>query len=289
MKYQDFNIKNYLDWSDVNKHGILRYALGIILCFFTFFLLSSIAVIPLMIINPEFLQTELGSNVSILATFSIPFILIPLLTHWIHKRPTWSVAMPKLKFEISNLAFGFFGFTIVQLIMAFCFNAFGLVEINYIGFNWDVFLPMFLISFIGIFIQSGAEELLFRGYLTQAVRRVSKKPIIFIFIPAIIFALPHIGNITAFNGSVFAAIPYLISGLLFGWAAYKSGSLWMPLGLHWGNNLGNVILIGLKGDVLKTVAPFSIEMPTLETGILLILSQSFLTAIIIMLYIRKKR
>ncbi|VXB17357.1 conserved membrane hypothetical protein [Flavobacterium sp. 9R] len=293
MENQNYNlkdtvVKNYLQWSDEGKAGVLQYAVGMVLCFFTYFMLSNAIILPIMMFDPEFLQTELGSNATILACFAVPFVIIPFITHWIHKRPTWSVAMPAFKVEKGNLAFGFIGFMVVQLLMSFSLNAIGLLNLKYVGFNWQAFIPMFLISFFGIFIQSSAEELLFRGYLTQAIRRIVKNPFVFILFQAIIFAYPHIGNISAFKGSIFAATPYLISGILFGWTAYKTGSLWMSIGLHWSNNLGNVVLIGLKDDILKTVAPFTSEMPTLEIAIALTLAQSAVMAILILFYIRKK-
>lgn len=60
----------------------------------------------------------------------------------------------------------------------------------------------------------------------------------FVTIPAMMFALPHLGNLSSYPGSVpLKLAPYLTLGLLYGWAAYRSGSLWLSLGLHWSNNL----------------------------------------------------
>jgi uncharacterized protein len=93
------------------------------------------------------------------------------------------------------------------------------------------------IGMVGIFIQAGSEEILFRGYLTQFVRRFTENKYVFIGIPALLFALPHIANMSELSGGLLVATPYLMSGLVYAWAAYRTGSLWMGLGLHWSNKV----------------------------------------------------
>jgi len=124
--------------------------------------------------------------------------------------------------------------------------------------------------------------------LAQFTRRISKSPFIFILVPAVLFSLPHIGNISSFGGTLWAVLPYLISGVLYGWAAYKSGSLWMSLGLHWSNNLSGMVLVGIKEDELKSVAPFLMDLPSLNVVTAIIFIQSLLT-VLALLYFLKKR
>jgi uncharacterized protein len=123
-----------------------------------------------------------------------------------------------------------------------------------------------VVGFVGIFLQAGAEELLFRGNFTQFARRFTSHEFLFLGIPALLFAAPHIANIAALGGGPLAMAPYLVSGLLYGWAAYRSGSLWMSVALHLVNNYTSLVLIGTKGDSLPSVAPLLIEAPTLAVG-----------------------
>ena len=109
----------------------------------------------------------------------------------------------------------------------------GVISIGYNpDFDWTVLLQDALIGMVGIFIQACAEEQLFRGYFTQFARRFTKTPYLFIGIPALLFALAHITNVSELDGGLLEATPYLISGLFYAWAAYRTGSLWMAMYCH---------------------------------------------------------
>ncbi len=137
----------------------------------------------------------------------------------------------------------------------------GVIDVDVESVDATLWLELVVIAGVGIFVQAGAEELFFRGYLTQAVRRFTSQPAVFLLIPAMLFAAPHLTNLTQFDSSPYVLLPYLIDGLAFGWVAYRTGSLWMSLGIHWSNNLSNVVLVGPRGDVLDSVAPLQFDIP----------------------------
>lgn len=62
----------------------------------------------------------------------------------------------------------------------------------------------------------------------------------------------------------------------------------MGLGLNLSNNYTSLVLIGTKGDVLPSAAPFQIEVPSLTIVTLLVAIQSVVTAIIL-IYLMKRR
>jgi hypothetical protein len=85
-------------------------------------------------------------------------------------------------------------------------------------------------------------------------------------------------------------VPYLTMGLAFGWAAWRSGSLWLPLGMHWANNLSSVILLGLVGDVLPTVAPLTRDIATAPAWLLAATSLvAFTTNVLIIRWVLCRR
>jgi hypothetical protein len=90
----------------------------------------------------------------------------------------------------------------------------------------------------------------------------------------LLFSALHIANIASLGGSVWVMLPYLITGVLYGWAAYRFGSLWMSVSLHLANNYTSLILVGTKGDALRSAAPFLIELPGLTLTTLVVLVQS---------------
>ncbi|MQP24979.1 CPBP family intramembrane metalloprotease [Flavobacterium sp. LMO8] len=288
IQTNDASIKSYLEWSDKAKNGIPRYILGLILMFFLFFVVSGFLIIPIAIMYPNYNDSIVSRNLVLLSCFILSFLFIPLITQWIHKRPSWSVAMPKLHFDFKNLFWGFFISTIVGIVVTYIFQLFGVLNVNYVGINVESFLPLLIVGSIGLFVQTSAEELLFRGYLTQFLRRITKHPIVYITITAVMFSIPHLTNIEQFGGKITTLLPYFISGLLYGWVAYKTGSLWMSIGLHWNNNLFGMLFIGVNGDKIETVAPFILDMPSIEMVTILTLLQSLIIAFFAYKYFRLK-
>ena len=78
------------------------------------------------------------------------------------------------------------------------------------------------------------EELLFRSILQSSLIRVCKNAHIGIFITSAIFSFIHF--------EFYGFVPRLILGMLLGYMFYFSGSIWIPMLMHFLNN-GTVVLI----------------------------------------------
>jgi membrane protease YdiL (CAAX protease family) len=286
----DVAIKSYLDWSSLGKASFWRYLAGFVITIVVFFLLSGFGLIPLALIRPDYQESLTLSIVAKLLAFVITFFAIPLMVKILHQRPAWSVAMPKWGFESWNFFSGFLVSLVVGVVAALLLSLSGMmpVEANP-AFKLGVWLPVVLIGFIGIFIQAGAEELVFRGYFTQMIRKFTANKILFIGIPALLFAFPHISNVASFGGSPLAMAPYIISAILYAWGAYRTGSLWMALGLHLSNNYTFLVLIGTKGDVLPSAAPFLVGIPGLAVVTLLTLVQALVVYLILSYLINRRK
>jgi hypothetical protein len=188
--------------------------------------------------------------------------------------------MPALRFRAWDFFTGLWVSFAVAALATLVFQATGTMpRQRNPDFDLPTALLLAVIGFVGIFIQAGAEELTFRGYFTQLARRFTSSRILFLGIPALLFAAPHIANIARFNGSPLVMAPYFIAGLLYGWAAYRSGSLWMSVALHLANNYTGLVLVGTQGDVLPSAAPYLIEVPSLLVGTVVVLLQAAATVI----------
>ncbi|MEK7406604.1 MAG: CPBP family intramembrane glutamic endopeptidase [Acidobacteriota bacterium] len=88
--------------------------------------------------------------------------------------------------------------------------------------------------FVGILLLFGGvgEEMLFHGYGFQ-VLLAALGPWATILPLSVLFALAHAGNL---NISVLGALNTFGWGVLLGWAFWRSGDLWLPIGLHVGWN-----------------------------------------------------
>jgi len=282
-------VSTYLDWSTKGRTAIWRYLLGTFLMLLIFLFLSSFAILPLAILAPDYKESLPLSLTGTLLTFVISFLSIPALVKLLHCRPSWSVALPRLRFEGWNFFTAIWVYLLVGAGSTLLLAVVGVMPIETNpGFSLATLWPVALIGLVGILIQAGSEEMLFRGYLTQFVRRFTANPYVFIGIPALLFGLPHIANISQLGGGLVVVVPYAISGALYGWVAYRTGSLWMGLGLHFMNNYSSVLLVSTAGDVLPSAAPFQVGLPSLATGTGVIAAQSLAMAVILHILLKRR-
>ncbi len=95
------------------------------------------------------------------------------------------------------------------------------------------------IIFVVAVIPAICEETLFRGLVQKSFEQ-KLKPFLSIFITAIFFGIYH------FNP--YGVIPLISLGIYFGYAAYLSDSIFVPMTLHFFNNLISVLAFIMLGD-----------------------------------------
>jgi len=144
--------------------------------------------------------------------------------------------------------------------------------------------PWASFAFGGVLLFFGAmgEELLFRGYAFQLLIR-SVGPFATILPTSVIFGLMHVENPDA---SALGMINTVAWGILLGYAVWRTGALWLPIGLHFGWNLTLPLLgsnlsgftMGVTGytlewnvGVLWSGGGYGVEGSLLTTGIVVAL------------------
>lgn len=122
--------------------------------------------------------------------------------------------------------------------------------------QWTLWLlPMLLL----LFVQIGAEELLFRGYLLQMIRARGGGFWLAIALPSFLFGLLH------FQPDIFGNNAYLfvanttVWGILLCKVTLRTGNLGAALGIHFANNLTAMFLLGMDGN-MNGMALFSTEV-----------------------------
>ncbi|OIP83573.1 MAG: hypothetical protein AUK37_07105 [Rhodobacterales bacterium CG2_30_65_12] len=119
-------------------------------------------------------------------------------------------------------------------------------------------LAWLLPALLLIFIQTLAEEALFRGYLLQQLRARFRSPLIWAVLPSLAFGALHYDAQTY---GVINAGAYVLNATVLGTLAavltLRTGNLAAAAGLHFGNN-AILVLVGLDGTLdgfsLYTVA-----------------------------------
>ncbi len=105
-------------------------------------------------------------------------------------------------------------------------------------FTDSVFEGSFIIFVVAV-IPAICEEVFFRGYIQKSFE-LSLKPVWAIVLTGLFFSLYH------FNPYGLVALAGL--GIYFGFAAYKSNSIFIPMVLHFLNNLFAVVLFFILGN-----------------------------------------
>jgi membrane protease YdiL (CAAX protease family) len=94
-----------------------------------------------------------------------------------------------------------------------------------------------------------AEEVLFRGYIAQAVGRLSGVFAVRLIIPALLFAAGHIGNPEWNHDQVWAGSSYLLLALYLGLISLRGGGIEASWGMHLANNIYAVLIVGSDASV----------------------------------------
>ena len=158
-----------------------------------------------------------------------------------HCRPWLSLIAPDLRLDWRRLAIGG---GVELLILG---GQLALVE-ALTGWRWSLSLPaalpLFALAVLLIPLQAASEEMLFRGYLTQALGRISRSRVLIGVIVGLVFGLLH------FNAHGPLTVPYfLVLSLTFSLVSLRDERLELAIGGHAAINLfgfaaANLIVVG---------------------------------------------
>ncbi|MEO0831270.1 MAG: type II CAAX endopeptidase family protein, partial [Pseudomonadota bacterium] len=128
--------------------------------------------------------------------------------------------------------------------------------------TWLFWLPFALPL---LFVQIGAEELVFRGYLQQQLAARFQSRVIWMWIPSVVFALLH------FSPEAGGNLPLiLLSTLTFALAAAdlteRTGALGAAMGMHFGNNFLGIFIVSI-GETITGLSLYVTPTDIGETGL----------------------
>ena len=186
--------------------------------------------------------------------------LYALFVKWFEKHNAKDILFNRIVQDTAKgLGVGFCFFICVVLIMMLL----GLYRIESIGTDE----PLKIISAFFLFLVVGTgEEIIFRGVL---FRWIDEKWgfMVALIVSALLFGLIHISES---NATLWSSIAIAVeAGLLLG-AAYKySGTLWLPIGIHWAWNFtqGNIFGFEVSGkDIGVSLLNATVSGPDWLTG-----------------------
>ncbi len=152
---------------------------------------------------------------------------------------------------------------------------------------WLSFLPMAL---VGVLLQTGAEEVLFRGYIQQQLAARFRSPIIWMVIPSVLFAFLHYQPDVMGDNALYVVAAAGLFGLLAADLTAKTGSLGAAWGFHFTNNVVAILIVALDGPLSGLAlytAPLSAASEEIRPLILLDMGTTVVTWILIRLAVSR--
>ncbi len=194
-----------------------------------------------------------------LAVLAALWVVLKLL----HKRPLWTAGFPHPQIEWANLGLGTGAGLLAAGVMIGFYVLSGTSRVVFQAPRLGSYLPFALLALPVLLLQAATRELVFRGYLTQAARRFTALPPLYLLLPALLYTIPRLITLAARGESWSGALTILASGLALGWLAYRSRSLWMSTGVHWASSLSLVLLYAIQdpGQTLTSQALLQFSKP----------------------------
>ena len=185
--------------------------------------------------------------------------LYALFVRWMERH--WPADLPLGKLVPHTLLGILVGFIIMVLVVS-TIVAMGDATVTWKGFSVEKQFSVFMM-FLAVAV---GEEMIFRGVIFRWIDE-RWNTWVALLISAIMFGWMHISNDNATWWSSLAIA--VEAGLLLG-AAYKwSGSLWVPIGIHWAWNYtqGNIFGLAVSGsDAGETMLTTIVNGPDIITG-----------------------
>jgi membrane protease YdiL (CAAX protease family) len=235
----------FWNFEEKRLRGYLRVLFVSVLVFASYTFSSKIA----NYISDDFLFTVVDELISCVLVCVIVFTSSKFLDKRDLKRTLFNINSIWVKQLGIGAALGFILIAINFLLLFSFSNVY--VNLSIFDGNFLAFFGKIVIRFIGFFAVAVNEEIYVRGYLltniSEIVYKQDSKPNISIYIGLIItsvlFGFLHYFN---FNATVISSINLAFIGLLYGYAYVATGSLALPIGLHFAWNFTQAQVFGLN-------------------------------------------
>jgi len=254
----------FADAAVVGRNGWWRYLLSLIVIVVTTFALQAglavvayalgVPVLDLFGDGDDAASQSMASPAGFALLMLSVAAMLPatlLAVRWVHRRPigTLFTARPAFAWRACGISAVVPLAAVVVLTAAMAVARPGTVEVVFEPGAFLLFLPLVLAL---VPLQVAAEEVLFRGYVLQAVARLSRRWWPRLLVPAALFTLAHMWNAEFRAGGLWAAVDYAAVALYLGYLALRGGGLEHAIGFHAGLNTAFFAFVGLSVADFRT-------------------------------------
>jgi uncharacterized protein len=239
-----------------------RHLAAIVVILASWFVLGTAAAVAVFaVVVGE--QADIGAPLPFYLAVNAPFPFllagVAVAVRGIHRRPLRTlVTSPGRRVDRRAVALGFAFFATLGAAGAVVEALLhpGRYQLVFEPLAWLALLPVVLVVTT---VQTSAEELLFRGWLLQAVGLLTRRTWLLVAVNGLLFALPHALNAEVAVDPV-AVLAYMAGfGALMAYATVRSGGLELALGAHAANNLFVALVANYAGSSLPTSAIWSVD------------------------------
>lgn len=221
----------------------------------------------MLLTTPDVLLSEVNQDSAVstaITLFSFIFMILPvvIIGAALHGR-SWHTFFAPLQVEVQV----FLAVTSALLTLGLAIEllppwTYSLLEWNpNLGFGrWVVLLP---VAMLAVLIQTGAEELVFRGYLQSQLAARFNSPWVWMVIPSAIFGYLHYDPATWGDGAIWPVAWAFVFGLCAADVVARSGTLAAGIAFHFVNNLYPLVWAGIP-DYLSGFALFHLPWTSEE-------------------------
>lgn len=196
---------------------------------------------------------------SLLGIFVITALGFLTMLRRVHRKTLTSVMTGYDKFRFGRFWFAFtvWGVLLISGVVISYFVDPSGVTIDFDPFGFAVSLVML---FFLMPIQTGVEEVIFRGYLLQGLSQIFKNGFLPVIITSLLFGAAHMANPeVAKYGWPIMLTYYCVFGFFMGGLTLLDEGLELAFGIHFANNFISSLLVTSPDSVLQTHAIFSTE------------------------------
>ena len=203
-----------------------------------------------------------------LVIFAIFLGILLLWVKYVHRQPLTALITGRTRIDWKRFWFSFLlwgGVTVGITLIDYLFIS----PEDYIwNFQWIPFLKLLLIVILFIPLQTGFEEVFFRGYLLQALGLTVHNKWFPLLTTSLLFGLMHIANPEVEKLGYSLLIYYIGTGIFLGITTLMDDGLELALGFHTANNLFTALLVTSDWTVFQVPSVFrDISEPTLGFSI----------------------
>lgn len=281
----------YIAAARQGHHTWLRYLIGTILIAVAWFVVGSIATL-VVVVGYGVLVGDFGVALELVSPNPPPDLIVPTfialmvsfvpfflgavaVVRFLHNRPVRTLVTGKSRINWRRVGTGA-GVWVLLLLVTLGIDLVLRPDMYTFQFDLGQWLPYTLLALLFIPIQSGTEELVFRGYLMQATSVFTRNPILLMLPSSLLFGALHLANPEVASNFWLLAAYYAMFGLFTAWISLKDGTIELALGMHIANNL-TAIIATFPDSALPAPAPIlkTVFEPALDVALFIVMAAIF--------------